>query len=39
MKVGGVIKYEPGVPYFEHRFSFKMYHTLKYLPIIVRQML
>ena len=27
MKVGGVIQYEPEVPYFEHCFSFKIYHS------------
>ena len=24
MKVGGVIQYEPEVPYFKHHFSFKI---------------
>ena len=26
MEVGGVIQYEPEVPYFKHHFSFKIYH-------------
>ena len=38
MKVGGVIQYEPEVPYFKHCFSFKMNHTLLYLLLFVRQM-
>ena len=39
MKVGGVIQYEPEIPYCKHRFSFKMYHTPLYLPLFIRQML
>ena len=38
MKVGVVIQYEPEVPYFKHRFSFKIYHTPLYRPLFVRQM-
>ena len=38
MKVGGVIQYEPEVPYFKHRFSFEIYHTPLYLSLFVRRM-
>ena len=34
MKVGGVIPFESEVPYFKHRFSFKIYHTLLYLLLL-----
>ena len=37
MKVGGVIQYEPEVPYFKHRFSLKIYHILLYFPLFVKQ--
>ena len=38
MKVGGIIQYEPEVPYFKHHFSYKIYHTPLYLPLFLRQM-
>ena len=38
MKVGGIIQYEPEVPYLKYRFSFKIYHTPLYLILFVRQM-
>ena len=38
MQVGGVIQYEPEVPYFKHHSFFKIYHTPLYLPLFVRQM-
>ena len=38
MKVGGVIQYEPEVPYFKHCFSFKIYNIPFYLILFVRQM-
>ena len=37
MNVGGVIQYEPEVPYFKHCFSFKIYHTQLYLLVFVRK--
>ena len=38
MKAGGVIQYEPEVPYFKHCFFFRIYHIPLYLPLLVRQM-
>ena len=34
MKVGEVFQYELEVPHFKHCFSFKIYHTQLYLPLL-----